>query len=166
VTGAAPNVLEDIEALKALGLPECDWMAIGLDAVDKYAWPIRFMATYHPEDLARARERRAGAKGNTDYIELAYNRKAQVTEAVVDGVKCSLKHEGKTGSSALMGTLLGLKIGYGKIVLCGCPLSGKYERYRAGWREKEALLTGKVKSMSGWTMEFLGRPTPEWIGGN
>lgn len=171
VTGSAPCVLEDCEALRAM-IPgkRCeklmDWMAIGLDAVDKYPWPIRFMATYHPDDLEPARRRREKMGGNTDYIEIQYDRKYTHTATVeVGGERYSWDHESPTGSSALMGAIMGLKMGYGRIVLCGIPLSGAYERFQRGWRHQEKLLRDRVKSMSGWTREFLGEPTHEWLNG-
>jgi hypothetical protein len=39
------------------------------------------------------------------------------------------------------------------------------ERYRARWRAVEKELDGRVKSVSGWTMEFLGAPDAGWLKG-
>ena len=37
--------------------------------------------------------------------------------------------------------------------------------YRQTWIERVGELRSKVRSMSGWTRELLGSPTPEWIVG-
>lgn len=39
------------------------------------------------------------------------------------------------------------------------------ERYRARWRAVENDLDGRVKSVSGWTSEFLGKPDAAWLNG-
>lgn len=159
ITGAAPCVHEDIERVP--GYREFDFMAIGLDAVDKYPWPIKYVATYHPEDLQAIRERRASI-GNTDYRVISHK-----PGEMIDIVE---PYEKPPGSSALLGALAAIRLGYERIILCGCPLTGKnarngsYENFRQGWTAKRETVLGKVKSMSGWTREFLGEPTEEWLG--
>lgn len=168
ITGSAPCLIQDINALQFPDFCSADWMAIGLDAVDRYAWPIRYMATYHPVEIPAIRERRAHAGGNLDYIVISHERKdgVDIVEPLLPGER--------SGSSALLGTLAALKLGYTRIILCGCPLTGKndkggaYEGFQEGWKQKAAFLAGRVRSMSGWTRDFLGAPTMEWLsdGGN
>jgi hypothetical protein len=70
----------------------------------------------------------------------------------------------RSGSSALLGALAALKIGYRRIILCGCPLDEKkYQPFQIGWIAKEKVVKGKVFSMSGWTKELLGAPGAEWM---
>jgi hypothetical protein len=169
VTGAAMNVLDDISSL-AFMLPaiQGDYMAIGLAAVDKYPWPILYMATYHYEDIAPARARREAIGGNTDYKVI--HHKPQEGVDLVGEYPHPRSLAGDSGSSALLGCEVALdQLGYAKIVLCGCPLIGigqhNYEIYRKGWEQQQELVMGRVKSMSGWTREFLGAPTEEWLNG-
>ena len=80
---------------------------------------------------------------------------------------------GWSGSSALLGALGAIRMGYTKIILCGCPLEGdipvtpgvRYDVYQKGWQSHEKQVRGRVKSMSGWTKTFLGKPTDGWING-
>jgi hypothetical protein len=167
ITGSAPCTVEDIERVP--GYRDFDFMAIGLDAVDKYPWPILYVVTYHPEKLPEALERRA-AIGNTDYQTISHiselAEKGTVTKYDVDIIE---PHEGSSGSSAMLGTLAGLRLGYKRIILCGCPLQGKnliggsYEGFQAGWEAKKKVVAEFVRSMSGWTREFLGAPTDDWL---
>jgi hypothetical protein len=60
-------------------------------------------------------------------------------------------------------------MGYQRIILCGCPLIGKndkagsYETFRRGWEARRQELEDRVRSMSGWTREYLGAPDREWL---
>jgi len=161
ITGSAQCVHEDIAAL-ALENSAADFMAIGLDAVDKYAWPVKYVATYHPEKIDMTRERRASIGGNTDYELICHEKRPGVDIVINDWWSPS-------GSSALLGVQAGMRMGYKKIILCGCPLTGKnaagssYENFRTGFNAKKAEIAPFVRSMSGWTAELLGKPTPEWL---
>lgn len=161
ITGSAPDVLVDIAAVPRVC--SYDFMAIGLDAVDRYPWPIRYMATYHPVEIPEIRLRRERAGGNLDYAVISHERGdgVDIVEPLLPGER--------SGSSSLLGAQAALKLGYDRIILCGCPLSGKnakggdYENFRAGWEQKLSFLAGRVRSMSGWTMQLLGAPTEEWL---
>jgi predicted O-methyltransferase YrrM len=60
-------------------------------------------------------------------------------------------------------------MGYRRIILAGCPLSGDapagnpYEEFRAGWIMRKGELIGTVRSLSGWTRDFLGAPMEAWL---
>lgn len=181
ITGAALCVMEDVRAALSTimcyfhesGNPvfetsDADFMAIGLDAVDKYLWPVKYFATYHPSEIKAAMERRAGFGGNTDYFIISHQQhpdKATGRDLVGLIIPC----EPPSGSSALLGVLAGIKIGYKKIIVCGCPLTGTndkgydYAKFRAGWTAKFNEIKGYTRSMSGWTRELLGYPDKEWI---
>lgn len=165
ITGAHKDTLSDIYRIP--NYQDFDFMAIGVDAVHLYPWRIKYVATYHPEDIPKIKERRSKV-GNTDYIVICHvdTDPMGVKIKEVDIVE---PHEAPSGSSSLLGTLAAIKMGYDKIILCGCPLTGSnavgsYEGFRFGWEAKERVVKGRVKSMSGWTKEFLGEPTEEWYG--
>jgi len=164
ITGAAPCVLKDIEDA-ILMCPSPDYMAIGLSAVDKYSMPIKYMATYHPAEIPLIKKRREAINGNTDYIVISHENKPGV-----DVVEPFIP---PSGSSSHLGALYAIRIGYKKIILCGCPLTGAsltrsgaaYETFRTGWTAKLDKVKPFVRSMSGWTKELLGEPTQEWLNG-
>lgn len=172
ITGAAPCVLEDIDkAVSFLSLQpsafSLDYMAIGFDAVDKYDWPIKYFATYHPSEIEMSMERRAKAGGNTDCLVIAHQQ--HPAKEGHDLVNMIIPCEPPSGSSSLLGVLAGIKYGYKKIILCGCPLTGKndkeydYANFRAGWTAKLKEIKDVTRSMSGWTRDILGAVDKEWL---
>lgn len=167
IIGSAPCAQEDVTA--ALSLRDAsqaawqsfDFMAIGLDAVGLFSLPLKYVATNHPEDIPDIRKRREMINANLDYQIISYREHKGVD---------IVQHVGSiSGSSALLGALAGITLGYKKIILCGCPLTGPavtpkcnpYEIFRPGWEAEKEKVMGKVKSMSGWTKDFLGEPTEE-----
>lgn len=171
VVGSAPCVGSDIYSALSLPTAPCvpvsasmDFILIGLDSVDKCLWPAKYFATYHPAEIQQSKERRAKAGGNTDWVVISHQQKDGLVDIIIPLVGTP------SGSSALLGIHAGIAEGYKKIVVCGCPLTGKndkgssYEVFRAGWTAKLAEIKDKVRSMSGWTRELLGAPTEEWLG--
>lgn len=160
VMGAAPCRLADMAAVPRVCSYDC--MAIGMDAIDKGPWPIRYVATYHPEDIPDIYRRRAAIGANADFELICHERRDRVDIHIPDYWRPS-------GSSALLGIQAALLLGYERIVVCGCPLTGKngsganYEQFRKGWEARASQLSGRVRSMSGWTREFLGAPNEEWL---
>ena len=168
ITGSAPCVLEDIDGFfSAFGLPHscCCFMIIGLSASGMHAIYSRYMATYHPNQIPEIKKRRESIGGNTDYTVISH-----LTSPGVDIIEPLLPGD-RSGSSSLLGALAAIKLGYDRIVLCGCPLEGKnnngspYDSFRVGWENKKKYLNDRVRSMSGWTRELLGAPTQEWLMG-
>lgn len=176
IVGSAHCVADDIAAcLSTIHHPPStvSFMLIGLDAVDKYIGYADYFATYHPVDIEPAYERRDACGGNTDYVVIANTQYADQEKGhhLVDMI---VPFKPPSGSSALLGTLAAIKLRYKKIILCGCPLTGKndkgedYAHYQKGWIAVGQQVKDYVRSMSGWTREYLGAPTEEWIteGGN
>lgn len=156
IVGSAPCVLEDLAKLPPI---EADYMIIGLDAVDKYLGTAAYCATFHPAEIPKIIERRRLAGGNTDWKMVSHEPRP--------GVDIVTSHNGSSGSSAMLGILTALNLGYDGIICCGCPLEGpkRYEAFRNGWTVRMALIKDKVRSMSGWTMKLVGAPTEEWLNG-
>jgi hypothetical protein len=160
VTGAAPDVLIDIAQVPRVC--SYDFMAIGMDAVDRYRWPIRWCATYHPVEIPEIRRRREAIGGNADFKIISHERRDDVDIFIADWWQPS-------GSSSLLGVQTAIRLGYTRIILAGCPLIGKnaqngsYENFRKGWEARAFDLGDRVRSMSGWTLDFLGAPTEEWL---
>ena len=159
IYGAAPCTEADYaEAMKLAGV--ADLAGVGLDT-SEVPLPFDWIVTLHPVEAQEIKARRAKA-GLGEIIIVAHekqNWKVDILEPYVP----------PTGSSALLGVGYGMRLGYKKIILCGCPLTGKnaggyeYSRLRAGWEAQKDGIDGIVKSMSGWTKDFLGEPTKEWL---
>ena len=175
ITGAAPCLIEDIGAMKSLfftlhlSLFTFDYMTIGLDAVDKYLWDIKYFATQHPKDIEAAIGRRVLLGANTDFKIIAHTEhKTKSTGQNIVDLIIPIE-EGVHGSSSLMGVQAGIQLGYQKIIVCGCPLIGINEKkfdyafYHDGWIAKYEQIKNVVRSMSGWTKDLLGAPIKDWL---
>lgn len=162
IIGSHPDVLKDMESLPKV---EWDFMAIGLDAVDKYPGRLLYVATFHPVEIPAIRERRRSAGGNVDYRMVSHESHPEADIIITDWWKPS-------GSSALLGAQAAIRLGYKRIVLCGGPLTGvnakgsKYECFQSGWKARQKEVSPFVRSMSGWTADYLGKPTAEWLRGD
>jgi len=183
IIGSAPCCADDIVAFSSMyqgALPlysygdnpvACDWMLIGLDSVEKISWPAQYFATYHTPDIGPAFDRRRAYGGNVDFKKIIAHQQCIEQSTGRELVDLIIPCEPPSGSSALLGVLAGIKLGYQKIIVCGCPLIGRndkqydYANFRAGWTAKEKQIKEVTRSMSGWTRDLLGAPTAEWIVG-
>jgi hypothetical protein len=163
VIGSAPCARDDLGALKkALGRYAYRYLAVGLDAADIYCGRLDYIATYHPAEIDQIRERRDACGGNLDYEIISHDPRPGVNIFIADWWKPS-------GSSSLLAVQAGLKLSFRRIILCGCPLTGKnatggrYEEFHKGFEAVKDKISGPVRSMSGWTQELLGAPTDEWM---
>jgi hypothetical protein len=80
------------------------------------------------------------------------------------------------GSSGMLCVAVAFELGVERIVLAGVPLDKmarhydddrpwqEARAYRQMWEMRVPMLTGRVKSMSGWTRDLLGEPTEDWLG--
>jgi hypothetical protein len=176
ILGIAPCLEEDLASVR----DEClyDFMAIGLDCSDRIKFDIQHAATYHTVEFIQFAERRRAAGGNLDYK--THSHEATVPGSGPDGgivltvdyVWPLVDPSPFSGSSSFLGAQAAVGLGYKKIILCGCPMSGKnlitpsthdYDNFQQGWMRHVNKLESKVRSMSGWTKEFLGFPDEEWL---
>lgn len=169
VMGASPLMKADCERFLELQDVKIDYLGVGIDVMDRVEQDIKYFATYHPKDIEPARERRKRMGYNLDYKTICHIPYPKENNNLVDFIiSIDLKKE-KSGSSAMLGCLAGIELGYTKIVLCGCPMEGVnhkgvgYGQFQKGWKFHEQKVKDVVKSMSGWTKEFLGEPTEGWL---
>lgn len=157
VIGNAECAIDDLAKAKEL-FNDYDIMIIGIDAYNKFHDErIKYFATYHPADIALI------PKIDFQIIShLQYYNKVDIVRPI------DLNNE-KSGSSALLGVLTAIDLGYDKIILCGCPLEGKdkkqhpYKVFQKAWIIKLHIIAAKVRSISGWTKMILGEPTIDWL---
>lgn len=86
----------------------------------------------------------------------------------------------KGGSSGLLATDVAIHNGANKVILCGVGLTSlgshyddkiqkpwrEASRYRPQWVKRKDDLNTIVKSMSGWTKDYFGKVTEEWLNDN
>lgn len=159
ILGSASSLLEDYNKALSLGMQDHDCLVVGITALKMIDFPVKYFASYHPEVMPKV------DKENKPYKIICHEQ----YEGMVDIIKPLKFNEEPSGSSSLLGVLAGIDEGYKKIILCGCPMTGKnaktypYAVFRKGWVFHEKYIKPYVRSMCGWTKELLGEPTEEWL---
>jgi hypothetical protein len=170
--GAGDCLEEDLRA--ALNLCEYDFVIACNDAV--WHWPGHLDAgvSLHPEELGERREKRRG-RGYPEPDEwiVAPNR-TETWQSLVDHL---LPGMAISGSSGLFTAKVALcDYGADKVVMAGIPLDVTLHcdgrklftdayTYRDAWREIPERFRARMRSMSGWSADFLGRPDEKWLSG-
>lgn len=169
VIGGADCVWEDVKRARELFEP--DAFIVTNDMIPQ--WPERcdYVASLHPEKVADWLQKRA-KNGHPPPGEVWCHKVAGPRGLVHKCVQRTTTDW--AGSSGLFGAKVGLEEGF-KVVVCGVPLvaDGNHivrkrswsaaHAFRSGWQRNIKHLKERVRSMSGWTKEFLGAPTPEWL---
>lgn len=168
VLGGADTVWSDLAKAEALAKPDlmvaCNHAARDVDR------PLDCWATMHPDLLPLWIGQRK-AKGYPDAGEFwtAGHRHSpiEINRLTTPG-----------GSSGLLSAMVALEKGADKVILCGIPMHQHNRHYdrRLPWREANLYhsawlnylpkLEGRVKSFNGYTAQWLGTPTEEWIHGD
>ena len=159
IIGKADCWKEDLEKVKKL-ISAYDVMSVGMDCV--YVEDIKYFVTYHPVDIPEYFKRRKSIGGNMDFQVISHKCKS--------GVDIIETHVAPTGSSALLGTAAAIRLGYQKIILCGCPIEGinkggfrPYNYFQKGWVARFLEVKDFVRSMSGWSSQLLKEPDVGWL---
>lgn len=166
VLGGAASVFADVDA--ALGLGEFAGI-VGCNHVGIH-WRGAFdgFVSLHPDrfKIWNARRRLDGLPAHKAMFGLG-----QTEHRFPDQTK-----PGSSGLFALKVALVDL--GFDRAVLCGIPQDPEAAHfdnpkswtialtYREAWVEALPHIADRARSMSGWTAETLGRPTPSWIAGD
>jgi hypothetical protein len=173
VMGIAPCLEEDLAEICYGQSHKFDFLAVGMDCSDRVKFPIQHAATYHPNEFPIFKDRRNAIGGNLDYMTHSHANGTFADKIIIpDRIWPLVARHPESGSSAYLGCQVGVGLGYLKIVLCGCPMAGPnlikpktnpYDAFQEGWIKHAHLLQNKVRSMSGWTRDFLGYPEKEWL---
>jgi len=168
VVGDAACVDADVAA--ALEMFEPDAIAATNNMIIRWPSRLDYAITLHPAPCANwpgiheaIRRRRQAGKNLPE--TWTYKRYPRVDRYTSDWA----------GSTGLLCVKVLLEEGFSRIILAGVPMSAdqahfyEAEAWRAapqfhrGWRDRLPIIRDKVRSMSGWTRELLGVPTPEWL---
>lgn len=167
VLGGASGVWEELSAVKDMLGREPDIAVACNDAGAVYPGRLHGWASLHAEKIGAWMRLRKADDYRAFSIKGHWDHEARV-EIVLERWK---------GSSGLYAAQIALDVfGASQVVLCGVPLwpekghffsPGKAwpeaELYRRGFKAALPVIRGPVRSMSGWTRELLGEPTPEWL---
>ncbi len=165
VLGCAENVYED--AVKVLEMCGPDAIFAVKDMMVRWPCRIDYGVTLHPDRTDGYLKERARRGRSTDFTVWAHRQYSSVT-----------KHKTISdwaGSSGLFAVRIAKSEGFSAIVLAGVPMDQEYghitrnKKWTAakiflnGWNKHLDELRPMVRSMSGWTKEVFGVPTPEWL---
>lgn len=176
IVGSAACVRADLAALRRLlgkrpwptGLPPV--IAINRQISD-FAGDIVAGVTLHPEN---APDFRAGRQQQAPW-KLWTGREGDDRPGVDRTIN---RHFAWHGTSAAFAVQVGLEhLGATKLVLVGCPIDatphydgphtlddrGRLNWYREGWTKMPPHIRARVRSMSGWSADYLGAPDKEWL---
>ena len=174
VVGRARGVWEEVAALQEMALFDAV-LVVGKVGVI-YPGEITHWVSFHAHGLPRwAAER--DARGFPEAASYWTSPFKGTTVAEVSG-----KPVGRVGcvggSSGLIAVTVALeKVEADRVALAGIPMDNERghvdddlawneaQHYRQAWVDALPRLSGRVRSMSGWTKELLGGepPTPEWL---
>lgn len=172
VIGSGNCVMQD--AAMAMSIMDFDAFAAVNDMIAKWPYHLDYAVTLHPDRLdgwMRAREA-AGHPGEP----ITWSHVSRGPRGRVHRPPDRQTRGDWGGSSGLLAVKIMLvEERMDRVVLAGVPLDAKYKHlgqekdwraaqsFRRGWRNHLHEFRDKTRSMSGWTMELLGRPEPGWI---
>lgn len=170
IIGSAACLWDDLTALG-------DWLG-EIMAVNRagahHEGHLDHWVSLHPDQLGRFMAERAQRGGNLDCTTWS---RSEADDVGIDHVVTDLEQSGSSGLFAVRIALQ--RLGHQRVVLAGIPmdngphfydgprLSGPpFVPYRPTWRlAAKVEFHGRVRSLSGWTSELLGRPDPAWLEG-
>jgi hypothetical protein len=165
--GDSPSLYYDLAEFENLNIKIYDVMVVNVAGV-KFLDDIQHWVTCHPQFFKEPepiygyiaygfweRERK-NYNGNTDYV--------RHTSVKLNGhYDCLWSFDGLGGGSGLLAVRIALELGYRKIIIGGISLTDGYFLYREDFIINKSLMDGKVKALSGFLQELLGRPENEWL---
>jgi hypothetical protein len=163
ILGGGANVWEDFAKVRPWG---GEIMAVN-DVGQYLQEPLRHWVTLHPEFMPGWRYFREKHLYSAGYDLTCHSRKS------VAGIDIAWAIQNIGGTSGLFACFVALMLGYERVVLAGIPMDNTqhffdppWYRHDLGdraneivWREnRDRIFCGRVKSLSGRTMKWLGAP--------
>jgi hypothetical protein len=161
-----------MEAAQALG--HYDAVIAINDILEYYDGEIDYAVSLHPQKFAgwmKERDRKDFPKPK-QFVTFTGHPKSEVPiDLVMDYQWPSM---GQSGSTGLFAVKVARDSAFNKIVLCGVPMDKRphffsqpewtqVESFWPAWGKMLDHFKTETRSMSGRTMELLGKPTREWL---
>lgn len=179
ILGGANTVWED--SAKALKLFTPDIVVAANDISARWSGPIDYQVTLHPEHLLRWQTERR-LRGYSEPRTVVAHEKPTFFEGGKQYPRIDFAMSylwpgmNASGSSGLFAAKVALTEA-DRVVLAGVPMTVESAHFyhTARWNERDSFIEAwkiampfikdRVRSMSGWTQELLGEPTPAWLNG-
>lgn len=180
VLGGAATVWDDAAAALDLGKP--DIVVACNDISARWAGPVDYMVTLHPEKLLGWQDERR-RRGYSEPAFVVSHEKPEGFEAgrayprvdfAVDYRWPGMEGSGSSGLFAVKVALTAAD----RVILAGVPMDpaaahffhparwAEWESFTDAWHRAMPFIKDRVRSMGGWTADLLGRPTTEWLAGD
>lgn len=171
VLGGASGGFDELVAVSHMA-PIAALFAVN-DAGAEYTGRVDYFVTLHPEKLPLWIERRRQL-GLSGFGAVVAHKEAP---GVTDVAEYRWPGMIASGSSGLFAAKIALERTSLPVVLCGVPMDpvrthytestfrNDHAAFMDAWRVALPHLRERVRSMSGWTSDLLGKPTPEWLAG-
>jgi len=177
VLGGARCVWDDLERAKQIG--SYDAVVAVNDMLAHYSGEVEIFATLHIEKAAQWIVER-GDKGFPP-AKIIAGHKGHIWEALPNRMQPDYRTDYRwpgmsaSGSSGLFAVKVALEHGFDKVVLCGVPMQAEQahffdakpwdevKSFTDAWTVALPYIKDFTRSMSGYTRELLGEPTPEWL---
>lgn len=185
VIGSATGVWEEIFELRSWFRP--DEVVVVNDMIQAYRYPITAAVSLHPEKMSRwlsQRMRRSHQGPQHIAIQdtwedwfrvIRHEKRLSFTPTLITGQM--MPGQTNSGSSGLFAVKVALDdLCCDRVICVGMPMDADRahfhragrewrgaDRHRKGWEEARDHMKGRVTSMSGWTADFLGKPSPAWL---
>lgn len=168
VLGCAECVWEDCQAVFSICTPDAIFAV--KDMMAKFPARIDYGCTLHPERTDGYLLERARSKYPCGFDVYAHRDYGSKTKHLVT--------RDWAGSTGLFAVKLAIEQGFSGIILAGVPMQREFGHvarkvpweqardFLNGWSHRKEEIRPFVKSMSGWTRETFGVPTPDWINKN
>lgn len=185
ILGGALNVWREID--EALTLGEYVGVISCNDMIAQWPGSLDAVVTLHPEKLIgwlSQRERRGFRAPEKIFLKPEWRERCDRQQIArveaLEPFETEYRFSGQTrsGSSGLFAAKVALEdLGFAKAVGCGVPMDagamhilrqrrwGGAAAMQCGWEEALPAVIDRLKSMSGWTRELLGPPSPDWMQG-
>lgn len=180
VLGSANCLFKDIE--KALTLGEFQGVVVVNDATIYWKGEVTAAASLHSDQFPiwlRTREQKKWPMPGRVFGHAVHGRVTLLeTKLVTDYVPHMYPDQKDSGSSGLFGVKVAIdELGFDRVVCCGIPMTaearhlnnerpwGGAANHRRGWLQAKGHISNQVRSVSGWTMELLGKPSVKWLEG-
>jgi hypothetical protein len=174
IIGSGPTVANDIARFHADGYSSSPHVVIAVNEIAIHLKRLDHWATLHGEKLSRWIDRRRATLGlDSSLVSLWAADTGMPAPAGTRVLPYDWGGMG-SGSSGLFAVRVAFRLRAGIICLAGVPMTpdGHWNDPTpwkdhggavAAWIAAEPQLRGRVRSLSGWTREFLGEPTlAEW----
>lgn len=164
VVGGAECVWKDAHTALSMFTP--DAVFIINDMIPRWPGRIDYAVTLHPNKLDEWLRDRKKFNGQVNFRIYAHKQYHGLVHTVIPDWQ---------GSSGLFAVKAALSESFAGVVLAGVPMtpkSGHFVRHKIwsssalftkGWVNHYKEIKVQTRSMSGWTKELLGVPTPEWL---